>query len=210
LDILRRDDFSKREIEEFLRIVADILKSFISPHLGWLDVMIPVTPSTADVPNLLIANLGDESKWLKVLFSSIRRTNPPKLIPTQVNGMPWRGSGNALICGGMDYVSCFYRRFRQIDYGLPDNVLKTIETQYAYWQREHYFSSLLAVAILPSDTDSDDSEDAIGVLNLNFSHEDPIGTDDTLTPQRSIALCNVLEPALMIISKAIEHHTDRR
>lgn len=205
LDILGKNVFSRREIEELLRILNEVIRNFISADIGWLDVMVPVIPTEEDAPRLLIQNVKNERGALKIFFSSVRRTNPTTLIPIDVNGKPWRGSGNSFVSSGIDYVSTFRNCYSQ-DYGLPSDVALKIEAQYSYWRNEHYFSSLLAVAILAP---IEDSSRAVGVLNLNFANEAPLGVDNILSPQRSIAILNVLEPALRVLATAIERYIHR-
>jgi len=204
LDILGKN-FSRREIEELLRILNEVIRNFISADIGWLDVMVPVIPTEEDAPRLLIQNVKNERGALKILFSSVRRTNPTTLIPIDVNGKPWRGSGNSFVSSGIDYVSTFRNCYSQ-DYGLPSDVASKIETQYSSWRHEHYFSSLLAVAILAP---IEDSSRAVSVLNLNFANEASLGVDNIPSPQRSIAILNVLEPALRVLATAIERYIHR-
>jgi hypothetical protein len=207
LDIVRNDVFASREVEDLLRAANEVVRSFVCADLGWIDVMVPVMPVRADIPNLLLKNVESEPGWLKMMFSGVRRTMPPTLIPIEVNGIPWRGSGNAFMCGGIDYVSSFRNRYTQAHYGLSSDVAQRMEAQYAYWRREHYFSALLAIAILAPRKGAVRS---IGVLNLNFSVEDPLGVDDTLSPQRSITIGNVLEPTLQVLAQAIERQSHRK
>ena len=87
------------------------------------------------------------------------------------------------------------------------SIVEGMERQYAYWRQEHYFSALLAVAILASD---EEPARPLGVLNLNFIAEEPMGVNDSLPPQRSITILNVLEPALRALAKAIEIHLHRK
>jgi len=203
LDILAKDRYTRREIEDLLKILQGVIKSFVSPDIGWLDVMVPVKPTEADRPRLLLQCEGTGDIWLKVIFSGMRRTNQPTLIPTRVNQKPWRGSGNAFLSRGMDYVCSFQERYSGRDYNLPRGLARQIEQQYAYWRQGHYFASLLAIAILTSERDS---AEPMGVLNFNFTRENPLGANDTLSPQQSDAILNVLEPALQILTKAIPVH----
>lgn len=206
LAVLGNDQYARHEIEDLLRSLNAAAKVFVASEVVWLDVMLPVLPTESDRPNLLLTDVRTSTEWLKVLFTSVRRTRPPMLIPIEVNGVPWRGSGNALMSCGIDYVSSF--RGRYLDgYGLPERVARDIDRRYEYWRKEHYFGSLLAVAVMAS---VEDPPSAIGVLNLNFSTEAPLGNDDTLSPQRSMAILNVLEPALRVVGTAIERHVDRR
>jgi hypothetical protein len=206
LDILSHDGYTRREIEDLLRTLNEAIGLFVTSGVVWLDVMAPVVPSESDFPNLLLRDVQSSGEWLKVLFSSVRRTRPPMLIPIEINGVPWRGSGNALVACGIDYVSSFRGRYLE-GYDLPGPVAREIEHKYEYWRQEHYFGSLLAVAILAP---ADDPPRAIGVMNMNFSGEAPLGNDDTLSPQRSIAILNVLEPAMRVVATAIERHVHRR
>ncbi|HMH90086.1 MAG TPA: hypothetical protein VK586_03275 [Streptosporangiaceae bacterium] len=205
LEILASNLYTQREIEGLLRTVKGVLGNFVSPDIGWLDVMIPVLPKESDRPRLLIqqGEMGDV--WLKVLYSAIRRTTRPTLIPTQVNLRPWRGSGNAYLSSGIDYVSSFQGRYGGRDYSLPRGVAKQIERQYAYWKQEHYFAALLAISI---PAPGNNSTGSAGVLNLNFRQENPLGPNDTLSPRQSVALLNVLEPALQILATAISLHEE--
>jgi hypothetical protein len=200
LDILAENRYTRREIEDLLKILQGVIKSFVCQEIGWLDVMVPVRPTEEDGPRLLIQCGGTGDVWLKVLFSGVRRTNQPTLIPTSVNHKPWRGSGNAFLSRGIDYVGSFQGRYSGRDYNLPRGLARQIEGQYAYWRQEHYFASLLAIAILAPESDSVNS---VGVLNFNFKRENPLGTNDTLSPQQSDAILNLLEPALRLLTKAL-------
>jgi hypothetical protein len=200
LDILTKDLYTRREIEDLLKILQGMIKSFVSSDIGWLDVMVPVKPTEVDRPHLLLQCEGTDDIWLKVIFSEIRRTNQPTLIPTKVNQKPWRGSGNAYLSRGMDYVCSFKGHYSGRDYNLPRALARRIEQQYTYWREEHYFASLLAIAILTSERDPVES---VGVLNFNFTRENPLGTYDTLSPQQSDAILKILEPTLQILTKAI-------
>lgn len=200
LDIVAKGKYTRREIEDLLKTLQGVIKSFICQDIGWLDVMIPVRPTEADRRNLLIKCAGTGDIWLKILFSGMRRTNEPTLIPTKVNRKPWRGSGNAFLSRGTDYVCSFQGRYTGRDYNLPKTLARQMESRYAYWRQEHYFSSLLAIAILASERDSVES---VGVLNFNFKRENPLGVNDTLSPQQSDTILNVLEPALQVLTNAI-------
>jgi Domain of unknown function (DUF4062) len=200
LDILASDKYTRREIEDLLRILQAVTKNFVCQDIGWLDVMIPVKPTEEDRPSLLLQCAGTGDIWLKVLYSGIRRTNKPTLIPTSVNRKAWRGSGNAFLSDGIDYVGSFQGRYSGREYNLPRGLARQMETQYAYWRQEHYFASLLAIAILAPESGS---VRAVGVLNFNFKRENPFGNNDTLSPQQSDAILNVLEPALQLLTKAI-------
>ena len=203
LDIQAKGQYARREIEDLLRTLQGVVKSFVCQDIGWLDVMVPVRPTKADMPNLLIKCAGTGDIWLKILFSGMRRTNAPALIPTSVNQKPWRGSGNAFLSRGVDYVCSFQGRYSGRDYNLSRALTRQMESQYAYWRQEHYFSSLLAIAILSTEGDSAGS---VGVLNFNIKSEYPLGANDTLSPQQSDAILNVLEPALQVLTNAILVH----
>lgn len=203
LDILAKGKYSRREIEDLLKILQGVIKSFVCQDTGWLDVMVPVRPTEADRPNLLMKCAGTGDIWLKVVFSGMRRTNEPTLIPTIVNKKPWRGSGNAFLSRGMDYVCSFQGRYSGRDYNLSKTLAKQMESQYSYWAQEHYFASLLAISIPASENDLSKS---VGVLNFNFRRENALGVNDTLSPQQSDAILNILEPALHILAKAIRTH----
>ncbi|GAA2021257.1 hypothetical protein GCM10009839_17710 [Catenulispora yoronensis] len=207
LDLVTRDTYSHREINELLQILNGLIRKFVSPDAGWIDVAVPVAINGPMAATPLVEGLKDDTRWLQVLYSSVRRTSRPILIPIEVNGTPWRGSGNAFVSQGMDYVGRFGGLYRGIEYDLPADTLEKIESRYEYWREECYFAALLALAILSPDKESQES---IGVLNINFLREDPIGFNDTLSPQKSVAVVNLLEPALQVLARAIEKQTQQK
>jgi hypothetical protein len=210
LDLMGGESLTQREIEDLLRMANDVVRTFISQDLGWIDVMTPVVPVDADRRNLLLDGVDSPPGWLRILFSSVRRTGSPVLIPIEVNGTPWRGSGNAFLCGGIDYVSSFQGRYGDADYGLPPPVVDRIESTYAYWREQQYFSSLLAIAILSRADRGDRVAHPVGVLNLNFSVENALGADDALSPRRSTAIINVLDPTLQVLARVIDKQPTRK
>lgn len=202
LAIVERSTYYSEEVDELLAVLNRVIAVLVCREAAWLDVVVPVhsVPSAA-VP--LVEGLVSEMGWLQVWASGVRRTTRPTLIPIQVNRVPWRGSGNAYTSRGIDYVGSFRGLYADPEYGLASDLLSKIEARYQYWRDECYFGALLAVAIRAPEPGS---SDAIGVLNLNFRCENPIGENDTIDPQRSIAVMDILEPALRLIAIAIQKH----
>ncbi|MEV6877522.1 hypothetical protein [Amycolatopsis sp. NPDC051128] len=206
LETVTSGTFRQREIEDLLVSLAALIKKLGCTHLGWLDVMIPVQPEETKSSRRLIDGVTYDG-GLQVLFSSTRRTGPPTIIPIKVNNTPWRGSANAFISCGLDYISSFQGLYEGPEYNLPPRVLKEVEQRYDYWREECSFASLLAIAVL---TPEEDPARAVGVLNLNFEQECPFGDRKELAPKQSIALLNLLDPTLQILASAIRRHNDRK
>ncbi|MFC9995729.1 hypothetical protein [Nocardia sp. NPDC127526] len=202
LAIVERSTYFSEEVDELLAVLNRVIATLVCREAAWLDVVVPVhSVSPAAVP--LVEGLVSELGWLQVWASGVRRTTRPTLIPVQVNGIPWRGSGNAYLSRGIDYVGSFRGLYADPEYGLAPGLLSKIEARYRYWRDECYFGALLAVAIR---TPEPGGSDALGVLNVNFRCENPIGENDTIDPQRSIAVMDILEPALRLIAVAIQKH----
>ncbi|WP_330256870.1 helix-turn-helix transcriptional regulator [Nocardia sp. NBC_00565] len=207
LAIIECGTYYREEIDELLAVLNRVVATLVCPDAAWLDVVVPVHSDvpTAAVP--LVEGLVSEHGWLQVWASGVRRTTRPTLIPIQVNGTPWRGSGNAFLSRGIDYVGSFRGLYTASEYDLAPEVASEIEARYDYWRDECYFGALLAAAIRSPEPGA---SDIIGVLNLNFRFENPIGDGDTLEPQRSVAILDVLEPALRLIGTAIQMHHQLR
>ncbi|WP_157120950.1 helix-turn-helix domain-containing protein [Nocardia miyunensis] len=205
--IVERGTYYCEEIDELLATLNRVIAALVCRDVAWLDVVVPVqnpTPAGAAAPvaDGVVSDLG----WLQVWASGVRRTTRPSLIPIQVHGIAWRGSGNAFLSGGIDYVGSFRGLYSRAEYGLAPKVVSQIESRYEYWREECYFAALLAVAIRSPEPGV---SDAVGVLNLNFTTENPVGDNDTLEPHRSAAILDILEPALRLISKAIARHQQK-
>jgi hypothetical protein len=202
-DISESGEYTARAMRELLIGLHQALKQLLSDELGWLDVAVPVFPTKADHSALLHPELHPEDGlWLKVRFSEHKRLHRPTLIPIEVRGAPWRGSGNAFLSEGLDYVGSFRRVYSGPESELPERVASQLEKRYELWRREAYFASLLSVAIeAPNELDPR----PIGVLNLNFAVEYPLGTREELAPNTIAAINDLLEPALHLIGLAIEH-----
>ena len=149
-------------------VLNNVIRTFICADAGWIDVMIPVAAPDVGSAVPLIEGMDSDGGWLTVLFSGVRRTSKPTMIPIEVNGTPWRGSANAFVSHGVDYVGSFSGLYSGRDYGLPGDVLDAVEAKYEYWRRECYFAALLAVGIQAPGRESSES---IGVLNVNFVRE---------------------------------------
>ncbi|MFX0574755.1 helix-turn-helix domain-containing protein, partial [Nocardia nepalensis] len=205
--IVERGTYYCEEIDELLAVLNRVIAALVCQDAAWLDVVVPVGAlgSAAAVP--LVEGLVSELGWLQVWASGVRRTTRPTLIPIQVNGTPWRGSGNAFLSRGIDYVGSFRGLYTASEYGLAPKVVSEIQARYDYWREECYFGALLAAAIRSPEPGS---SDAVGVLNLNFRFENPVGDGDTLEPQRSVVILDVLEPALRLIGTAIQKHHQPR
>lgn len=203
LELAEAHTYLHQHLEELLRLLQDVVADAIAPDLGWIDVMVPVRPDEGDLPSLLIPDAEPSAVWLKVWLSGIPRSRQPTLIPTRVNNVPWRGSGNAFVARGLDYVSSFRGKFPASTYGLSRTQARRIERQYVIWRDQHYFASLLAVAIVAPDK-NEEPPTPIGVLNLNFRAENPLGRNDVLPPDECFAIANVLEPAMNVLAAAIE------
>lgn len=195
------------EIDELLAVLNRVITVLVCQDAAWLDVVVPVHSVAPTMAIPLVEGLVSEPGWLQVWASGVRRTTRPTLIPMQVNGIPWRGSGNAFLSRGIDYVGSFRGLYSASRYDLAPEVESEIEARYDYWRDECYFGALLATAIRSPEPGA---SEAIGVLNLNFRVENPIGVGDTLEPQRSIAILGVLEPALRLIGTAIQKHHQPR
>ena len=107
LSIMTTDDIIDDHIVILiLQALQHILNAVICTG-GWIDIVIPTKIDSNDIPNLLIAGIDSDSNWLRVRYSSVPRSNVPTLIPIEVNGIPWRGSGAAFKSKGIDYIGDF-------------------------------------------------------------------------------------------------------
>jgi len=205
--IIERRTYYRDEVDELLAVLNRVVTTSVCQDAAWLDVVVPVPsdPPTAAVP--FVEGLVSEHGWLQVWASGVRRTTRPTLIPIQVNGTPWRGSGSAFLSQGIDYVGSFRGLYAASEYDLAPEVASEVEARYDYWRDECYFGALLAAAIRSPEPGA---SEVIGVLNLNFRFENPIGDGDTLEPQRSVTILEVLEPALRLIGTAIAMHHQPR
>ncbi|WP_410874734.1 helix-turn-helix domain-containing protein [Nocardia sp. A7] len=207
LSIIESGTFYREEIDELLVVLNRVVTTLVCQDAAWLDVVVPAHSDAPLVAVPLVEGLVSEHGWLQVWASGVRRTTRPTLIPIQVNGTPWRGSGNAFLSRGIDYVGSFRGLYSAPEYDLAPDVASEIEARYDYWRDECYFGALLAAAIRSPEPGA---SAIIGVLNLNFRFENPIGDGDTLEPQRSVAILDVLEPALRLIGTAIQMHHQPR
>ncbi|HET6711173.1 hypothetical protein [Amycolatopsis sp.] len=75
LELVNNGTFRQREIEDLLVSLSGLIKKLGCPHLGWLDVVVPVQPSDTRLSRQLIKGTTSDG-GLQVLFSSTRRTGP--------------------------------------------------------------------------------------------------------------------------------------
>ncbi len=199
--IIRDNNYYKDEIEELLLTLCDIVKRYLAPDIGWIDVMIPLSSADSKTYDRLMNGIDEKvSVWLKVVYTDVRRTNPPRLIPTSILGKSWRGSGTAFSVCGIDYVSSFKDKYEGGKYDISENQEKEIIEQYNQWSSGHHFSSILAVGI---SANSRDHSASIGVLNLNFRKPSPFGDIETIEPELSRRLCELLDPCIDVLRPAI-------
>jgi hypothetical protein len=207
LAVVERGTYYCEEIDQLLTVLSRVIGALVCSDVGWLDVVVPVPASMPATAVPLAEGLVSEPGWLQVWASGVRRTNRPTQIPIQVNGIPWRGSGNAYVSRGIDYVGSFRGIYTSAEYGLAADVVSRVEAKYGYWRDECYFGALLAAAVSAPEPGA---SAVVGVLNLNFRTENPIGRGDTLEPGTSVAILDILEPALRLIGTAIQQHHQPR
>lgn len=204
IKIVQEGNYYQDEIENLLSELSEIVKKYISPDIGWIDAMVRLHPTESLEYEKLIEGIDDKvSSWLKIVYTGVRRTNPPRLIPVDISGKSWRGSGTAFSVCGIDYVSSFQDKFKTAEYDIPIEQEDSIVRQYDEWSSGHHFSSILAVGIPANYRDHSKS---IGVINLNFRKAFPFGEIETIPPELSRKLHELIEPSINVIRNAFIKH----
>ncbi len=201
--MLTAGELSRQMVDRYLLHVGELCRLLIHPDIAWVDVMERIEqPDACNSAKLVTSASAGTLGWLQVVFSEVPRTATPRVIPIDIEGKPWRGSGAAFASQGIDYVDRMVTRLLPSEYNLDQNEGKRITEQYRAWECQDHFASLIALSI-PSPGNSSITSGA-GVLNLNLSTPHPFGEVSVLPPEDTREIVATLKPHLDILAKVMQ------
>lgn len=199
-ELLLTENKTNQLIRTYLSRLCSVLKRSLHESIAWLDVMVPINIKQARFQPLDDELVRSVKGWLSVEHSEVLRTTPRMGIPVSVGtrggAKYFRGSATAFASGGMDYLDCPSERIPFGDYPISSACASRLVRKYQEWERSHYFSALLAIAILKG-------RKSVGVLNLNFRSKYPFGKQDQLPPELQDRIRRVLDCHIKVIGSML-------